>query len=130
MGKLTTFDIILGVLYTTGAVLLLVAAYSLYLKRFKRAKLKAMNAVRLLTSNDNIFKSKTKFLIEAPTPCKVQIDLLDAEEQSIKVLIDKEITTEEFSFDFDPTAFEPGKYYLSLVSDNVKILRGITILKS
>jgi len=130
MGKLTTLDIILGFFYVSAAISLIVVAYLLFIKRFKRAKLEAMNSLRLVTSQKNHYHSKTKFLIEAPVPCHVKIDLLDLNEKHIAVIFDDEVVEEERPFDFDPTMFPAGKYYLSLTSDNVKILRGITVLES
>ena len=128
MGKLTSLDIALSVLYATAAIALLFTAYRIYLKRLKRSKLEAMNCIRLVTSRDNVFKHKTKFLIEVPTPCLVQIDLLDSKECLVSTLVNQEVRSEEFPFDFDPTNFTPGKYYLSLSSEHAKILRGITIV--
>jgi hypothetical protein len=130
MGKLTSLDIILGILYSTGAIMLIATAYMLYIRKYKRAKLEAMNAVRLVTSRDNIFVSKTKFLIESPLVCKVQVDLLDGKEKLIQTLFNEEITNGEYSFDFDPNQFEPGKYFLSLTTSNASILRGIQIRKT
>lgn len=130
MGKLTSLDIILGILYSTAAIMLISTAYMLYIRKFKRAKLEAMNAVRLITSRDNIFESKTKFLIESPLVCEVQVDLLDDAETLIQNLFKEEISGGEYSFDFDPTQFEPGKYFLSLTTSNASILRGIQIKKT
>lgn len=127
MGKLTTLDIVLSVLYASAAILLLLTAYKLYLKRFKRAKLEAMNAIRLVTSKDNVFKSTTKFLIEAPSKGHVRIDLLDVNENLVKTLIDQELEQEEYPFDFMPEDYAPGKYYLYLTTSNAKIQRGISI---
>ena len=85
MGKLATLDIILGILYASAAIFLLVTAYRLYLKRFKRAKLQALNSVSLVTSRNNHFTKATKFLIEAPVNCHVKIELLDESEKLVNV---------------------------------------------
>lgn len=130
MGKLTTLDVILGIFYVSAAVSLIVVAYMLFIKRFKRAKLEALNSLRLVTSQKNHFSSKTKFLIEAPVPCRVKIELLDLNEKHIAVIFEDQVDEQERPFDFDPKMFSAGKYYLYLTSDNVKILRGITILES
>lgn len=130
MGKLTTLDVILGFLYVTGAIALIVVAYLLFIKRFKRAKLEAMNSLRFITSQKNHYTHKTKFLIEAPVPCNVKIDMLDLNEKYIATLFEDDVVEEECVVDFDPSLYKPGKYYLYLTSDNVKILRGITILES
>ncbi|UKN02670.1 hypothetical protein K6119_03975 [Paracrocinitomix mangrovi] len=129
MDNISSTQIILGIFYLTGAIALVLAAYSIYLKRFKRNKLKALNTVSLITSRENIFAAKTRFLVVAPEVCHVKVDLLDADEKVIQTLIDQEITNEELPFDFDPTAYEAGKYYLYLNSDNANILRSITIVR-
>jgi hypothetical protein len=127
MGKLETIDIIMGVLYLSAALFLAFTAYRLFLKRFKKNKLEALDKVTLETSHDNIFSTKTKFLIASPTAINVKVELLDKEENHLKTLVDTYLETEEQPFDFDPSEFESGKYYLYLTSDNSKILRGITI---
>ena len=86
-----------------------------------------MNGVSLITSRENIFSSKTKFLIVSPKVCKVKIDLLDEGENFIKTLVDEEVVNEELPFDFDPAEYNSGKYYLYLTADNARILRSITI---
>lgn len=128
MRNLTTTEIILGAFYLTGAISLCIVAYVLYIKRFKRNKLMAMNSVSLVTSKENEFHSPTKFLLVVPTPGHIKVDLLDKDENIVKTLVDEEIVQEEFPFDFDPTGLEKGKYYIYLTADNAKILRGITIV--
>jgi len=130
MGKLSSFDIILGILYLSAAIFLSIAAYMLYLKRFKRAKLQAMNSVSLITSQYNNFSTKTKFLIESPEPVGVKVELLDENEKLVECLVDTVVSNLEYPFDFDPNEYPTGKYYLYLTSDNAKILRGITILRA
>lgn len=127
MGKLETIDIVLGVLYMSGALFLAFTAYKLFLKRFKKNKLRALDKVTLETSHNNIFSAKTKFLVASPSAVNVKVDLLDKEEKHLKTLVDTYLETEELPFDFDPSEFKSGKYYLYLTSDNSKILRGITI---
>jgi hypothetical protein len=129
MRNLTTADIVLGALYLSAALSLCIVAYKLFIRRFKRNKLVAMNSVSLVTSRENIFSGKTKFLLVVPTSCHVKVDLLDGDEKMLRTLVDEEIIQKEYPFDFDPTDLESGKYYLSLTAENVKILRGITIVK-
>ena len=86
-----------------------------------------MSGVSLITSRENVFSSKTRFLIVSPEPCHVRIDLLDENEKFIETLVDEEINEEELPFDFDPAGYESGKYYLYLTAENAKILRSITI---
>ena len=130
MDNISTTQILLGIFYLTAAVLLCFAGYRLMLKRFKRNKLEALNTVSLVTSRENVFTTKTQFLVLAPSVCHVKIDLLDHDEKLISTMVDQEITNQELPFNFDPTEYKPGKYYIYLTSDNAKILRGITIVNS
>ena len=127
MGKLTSVDIILGVLYISAALFLCIVAYMLFIKRFKRSKLEALNAVGLITSQNNNFKQPTKFLITSAEGKRVRIALLDGEEKEVSVLIDQEINQDEYPLEFNPALYDSGKYYLYLTTANASILRSITI---
>lgn len=127
MDQQQKWKIILGAFYLITAIVLVLVAYYFYIKKFKRAKLKSMSGVSLITSRENVFSKKTKFLIVSPSVVQVKVDLLNENEGFVKTLIDAEIADEELPFDFDPADYDSGKYYLSLTSDNAKILRSITI---
>ncbi len=128
MGKLETVDIILGVLYATGAIALLVASYRLYLKRFKRSKLEAINDVTLSTSRYDQYQTKTQFLVELNVEANVRLMLLDKDENETAVLLDKNLAAGDHLVDFDPLNYQNGDYYLSLKTENVSILRKIRII--
>ncbi|MBD3636782.1 MAG: hypothetical protein HUJ25_05515 [Crocinitomicaceae bacterium] len=129
MDSVDKWKIVLGVFYVITALVLCGVAYTMLIKRFKRNKLSALNAISLITSRDNVFSAKTRFLIVAPEACHVKVELMDANEKPIVTLVDQELTEEELPFDFDPAHYESGKYYLYLSTDNAKILRSITIVK-
>ena len=130
MGKFETVDIIFGILYTTGAILLLVASYMLYIKRYKNNKLLAVNEVTFTTSRYNVFKKKTQFLIELSGNMHVKLVLLDEQEQELEVLLEDELYQGENVTDFDPSNLEDGNYYLSLKTEGTSILRRIQIAKT
>jgi hypothetical protein len=129
MDGLSKWKLALGIFYVITAIVLFGTAYFIMIKRFKRNKLDAINTISLITSRQNIFKIKTQFLVLSPSPCSVKIDLLDEQEKFIETLLSEEIKEQELPFDFDPTNYESGKYYLSLTSESAKILRSITIAK-
>lgn len=129
MDNVSAVDIFLGIGYLTGALSLCVVAYLIYLKRFKTAKLQAENNVSLITSRDNVFCNKTQFLVVSPSVSFVKIDLLDENEEYIETLIEQDIVDGEFPFNFDPSSYDSGKYYLYLDAGSSKILRAITIAK-
>ncbi len=130
MGKLETADILLGILYATGAILLFVTSYILFIKRFKRNKLEAVSEVVFSTSRYDSYGSKTQFLIELSDNMNVELNLLDVKENQLKNLLNKELDKGENTVDFDPTDLENGIYYLSLKTKNASILRKINVARS
>lgn len=129
MDQQAKWKIVLGILYVITALVLIGVAYYFYLKKFKRNKLVAMSGVSLITSRENIFKAKTRFLVVSPEKFQVRVDLLDENEVFISTLLDEKVINEELPFDFDPADYDSGKYYLYLTTDNAKILRSITIAR-
>ncbi|WP_066757711.1 hypothetical protein [Crocinitomix algicola] len=129
MGKLESSQVIFGILYATGAISLLVVSYMLFIKRFKRNKLKAVSEVKLNTSRYDSFSNKTQFLIELSDNMQVTLSLLNRNEELVGEIINEELLAGENVVDFDPTKFEEGNYYLSLKTKNSSILRKIRITK-
>lgn len=130
MGGLETSDVILAILYVTGAILLFITSYMLFIKRFKKGQLQAINDVILNTSRYDVYKSKTQFMIELTEKAHVQLSLLNEEEKELDVLLDGELEGGENVVDFDPTNLDDGIYYLSLKSESASLLRKITIAKN
>ncbi len=102
----------------------------LYIKRYKRNKLLAVNEVTFTTSRYNVYKKKTQFLIELSANMPVKLTLLDEDEQELKVLLDEELYAGENVTDFDPSDLKDGNYYLSLKTEGTSILRRIQIAKT
>lgn len=127
MGKSESSDIILGILYASGAIFLFVASYMIYVKRFRRNKLVAIDEVVFSTSRYDEYSAKTQFLIELATANHVKVKLMNANEEDLAVLIDTDMPAGENVMDFDPTLFENGVYYLSLITEGTTILRRIKI---
>jgi len=129
MGKSESADIIFGILYASAAIFLFVASYRLYLKRFKRSKLLAVNEVIFTTSRYDGYSTKTQFLIELTNATKVCVRLLDENEEEVAELLNDELPKGENVLDFDPILYPEGVYYLSLITEGTTILRRIKILK-
>ena len=130
MGKRDTVDLVLIGLYITGAVLLLITAYLIYLRRYiKRGKMKMLNDVILHTSRYDLYHAPTKFLLELPKKSHVDLALLDENEKLVLQLLNIEMEAGEHPVSFDPTPLNNGVYYLSLKTDNASFLRKITIEK-
>ena len=127
MGKSESSDIILGILYASAAIFLFVACYMIYVKRFRRNKLVAIDEVVFSTSRYDEYSAKTQFLIELATANHVKVKLMNANEEDLAVLVDADMPAGENVVDFDPTLFENGVYYLSLITEGTTILRRIKI---
>lgn len=127
MGKSESSDIIFGILYASAAIFLFVASYMIYIKRFRRNKLVAIDEVVFSTSRYDQYSAKTQFLIELATANHVKVKLMNANEEDLAVLIDADMPAGENVMDFDPTLFENGVYYLSLITEGTTILRRIKI---
>jgi len=111
-------------------VILLITAYVLYIKRFKRGTLEALNNVVFITSRYDKYNTKTQFLIDLPRDSKVDLLLLDQKEGLVKELLNKELEAGQHKVVFDPADYENGIYYLSLKTENASMLRKITIEKN
>jgi hypothetical protein len=119
--------IILTILYITGAIFLLIVSYMLYIKRFKKSKLLAVNEVVFTTSRYDTFEVKTQFLIELSENMLVTLKILDADEQEVRTLLNKELNKGQNVLDFYPAEFEDGIYFLSLETTGTLITRKIKI---
>ncbi len=127
MGKTESSDIIFGILYASAAIFLFVASYMLYLKRFRRNKLVSVDEVVFSTSRYDEYGAKTQFLIELSATNHVKVKLLNQDEKDVAILLDREMPAGENVMDFDPSVYENGVYYLSLITEGTTILRRIKI---
>ena len=127
MGSRETSTVIIIILYVTGALLLMITAYILYLKKYKRGTLEALNNVEFVTSRYDKYTTKTQFLIDLPRPSFVALKLLNNNEELVKNILDVQYETGQHTVKFDPAEFSNGTYFLSLVTDHATILRKITI---
>lgn len=130
MAYRTLSENIIIILYVTGAVLLFVAAYVIYISKFrKRGTLKAMNDVELQTSRYDVYDKSSQFLLILPKSSKVKLDLLSSDEKLIRVLKEGNFESGQHVVDFDISNLENGIYFLSLISDHANLLRRIEVRK-
>ena len=129
MGDNGKFDMLMGTLYVSAAVLLLVVSYLLYLKRLKRGKMVAKSEIKFTTSRYDTYANNTQFLIEASDPMHAKLELLDEQEKFVQSIMDKEIDRGEQIVDFNVDDLADGIYYISLKTDNHSILRKIKVKK-
>lgn len=128
MGKKDTVEVLLIFFYTTGAVLLMVTAYLIYLRKFrKRGQMEMLNNLVFTTSRYDTYQKKTQFMIDIPKTCEVELNILNKDEQFVKNLIKDTYQPGQHTIVFEPADFENGIYFLSLKANNVSILRRITI---
>ncbi|MFD1552334.1 hypothetical protein DNU06_11120 [Putridiphycobacter roseus] len=123
----STYDIIMGMVYGITAALLIVTAYIIYTKQFRRKKLEALNTIKFETAKYNIYSQPTQLLIEVPLTMEVELDLLDGEENLVNNLFKESIEVGEKIINFDPNAFKEGSYFFKLTAPGTSILKKIII---
>ena len=128
MGVTDTVHLLLVILYVTGGLILLVTAYVIYIRRFrKRGRMEMLNNVVFTTSRYDIYSSKTQFLLELPKTCDVELELLDEKENPVKKILHANLPAGQHIIPFDSTEYANGIYFLSLKAAHSSILRKITI---
>lgn len=128
MGVSDTVHLLIVILYVTGGLILLVTAYILYIRRFrKRGRMEMLNNVVFTTSRYDVYSSKTQFLLELPKSCDVELSLLDEKEQPVEKILQAHFESGQHIIPFDPAKFANGIYFLSLNAAHSSILRKITI---
>ena len=126
----STFDIIMGVIYGITAALLIVTAYIIYTKQFRKKKMEAMNSIRFETAKYNIYSEATQLLIEVPSTMVVELDLLNGEEKLVDSLFNGNILAGEKIINFNPRNFKEGSYYFKLQAPGTSVLKKIIISHS
>jgi len=129
MGTREVSEVLMIVFYVTGSVLLMITAYVLYIKRYKRGSLEALNNVVFITSRYDKYQFKTQFLIDLPRDSKIELLVLDQKEVLVKELLNKDFEAGQHKVEFNPEDYDNGIYYLSLKTENASMLRKITIEK-
>jgi len=130
MGKRDSIDVAIVILYITGAILLMVSAYLIYLKRYRqRGRMEMMNNIEFTTSRYDVYHAKTQFLLQLPKPTQVDLNLLDATENQVRKLLQGNMEAGQHAIVFDPADLDNGTYFLSLKTDHASVLRKITIDK-
>jgi len=124
------FDVVMGIFYGITAVVLIVTAYIIYTKQFRRKKMEAVNRVNFITAQYNIYKTKTQLLVEVPIDMAIKVVLLDENEKETDILIDEVIAKGEKIISFDPSIYNPGSYFLELNAPSTHILKKIVITKT
>ncbi len=120
-------DIVMGILYGITAVVLIVTAYIIYTKQFRRKKMEEINSINFITAKYNIYKEKTQLLIESPDDIDVKLDLLDEKEDLVEVLLESKLEKGEHIIVFEPEKYNAGQYYFNLKSEGTTILKKIKI---
>jgi hypothetical protein len=127
MGPREAVDTVRIILYITAFIFLLIAAYMLYLRRYRRGTLEALNNVTFVTSRYDKYSAKSQFLVDLPNDSKIILKVLDQSENPVKDLLNGEFEAGQHTIMFNPAEFQNGIYYLSLQTDNANVLRKITI---
>lgn len=127
LNNVSTYDVVMGILYGITAVVLIVAAYLIYTKQFRRQKMEAVESVNFITAQYNIYKTKTQLLVEVPSKMLIKVVLLDKGENLVNNLLERELEKGEHIIEFDPQQFASGNYFFKLESPSTQILKKIII---
>lgn len=125
----STYDLIMGFLYGVTAIVLLVTAYIIYTKQFRRQKMTALNTVSFTTAQYNIYKTKTQLLVDLPSEMLIKVALLDDNESDVAVLLNKTLAQGEHIINFNPEKYNVGAYFLELKAPTTHVLKKIIITR-
>jgi hypothetical protein len=121
------YDVAMGVFYGITALILLVTAFILFTRKFRRNKIVAINQLEFITSRYNVYDEDTQFLFNVPYKTHVLLQLIDDKENLIETLVDRDFDEGEHIYHFKISPYKTGLYYLKLHADNVDMLRKIKI---
>jgi hypothetical protein len=129
MGDASKYDMLLGALYVSAALFLLIVSYLILLKRLKRGKMVAKSEINLTTSRYDNYKNSTQFLLDLSPDMHVEMKLLDEEEQPVRTILDQLVEAGQTIIDFNVDDLSDGIYYISLKTESHSILRKIRVYK-
>ena len=121
------YDVAMGVFYAITALVLIVVAFILLTRKFRRNKIVAINQLEFVTSRYNVYDEDTQFLFNVPHKMHINLQLIDDKENLIDTLVDDDFEEGEHIYHFKISPFKTGLYYLKLHADNVDMLRKIKI---
>lgn len=129
MGDASKYDMLMGVLYVSAALFLLIVSYLILLKKLKRGKMIAKSEINLTTSRYDNYKNSTQFLLEVSHQIHVDMKLLNENEEPVRTILDEMVGEGQTIIDFNVDDLSDGIYYISLKTDNHSILRKIRVYK-
>ncbi len=121
------YDVAMGVFYAITAIMLIVTAFVLITRQYRRKKIVAINQLEFITSRYNVYDEDTQFLFNVPHKMHIKLDLIDDKEQLVDALVDDEFEEGEHIYHFKISPYKTGLYFLKLHADNVDMLRKIKI---
>ena len=127
LNDVNAFDIVMGLVYGVSAIVLVISAFVIYTRQFRRKKMEAINKLEFITSRYNVYTEQSQFLFKVPFNMVIQLDLLDEQENVVESLVNDEFTLGEHIYEFNVEKYNNGLYYLKLTADNVDMLRKIKI---
>ncbi len=121
------YDVAMGVFYAITALMLIVTAFVLITRQYRRKKIVAINQLEFITSRYNVYNEDTQFLFNVPYKMHIKLDLIDDKDQLIDTLVDNEFDEGEHIYHFKIAPYKTGLYFLKLHADRVDMLRKIKI---
>ncbi|MGB1103702.1 MAG: hypothetical protein ACPG21_08740 [Crocinitomicaceae bacterium] len=129
MGDASKYDMLMGVLYVSAALFLLIVSYLILLKKLKRGKMIAKSEINLTTSRYDNYKNSTQFLLEVSHQIHVDMKLLNENEEPVRTILGEMVGEGQTIIDFNVDDLSDGIYYISLKTENQSILRKIRVYK-
>jgi len=121
------YDIAMGVFYAITALTLMVTAFIILTRKYRRNKIVAVNQLEFITSRYNVYTEDTQFLFNVPYDMHILLQLIDENEILVETLVNDDYTKGEHIYNFKVSNYKTGLYYLKLHADNVDMLRKIKI---
>jgi len=123
----SAFDVIMGIVYGLTAMFLMVTAYIIFTRKFRRKKMEAVNTLEFITSRYNVYTENSQFLFKVPFKMHIELNLLDEQDNVIEVLVDEDFEDGEYVHQFNSSQYPNGLYFLQLKAENDTMLRKIKI---
>jgi len=123
----SAFDVIMGIVYGLTAMFLLVTAYIIFTRKYRRQKMEAVNNLEFITSRYNVYTENSQFLFKVPFKMHIKLNLLDEQDNVVEVLVDEDFEEGEHIHQFNSSQYSNGLYFLQLQAENDTMLRKIKI---
>lgn len=121
-------DVLLGILYVSLVLLVLVISYKKLLKKFSKDALVTKDYCVLYSLEKSPASGELEFYFTSEIEREVKLSILDSNLNEIKLIIDKIATSGGNIVRFDSTLVSNGEYYYCLKTENQKTMKKMRVL--